>query len=253
MDWSNVAEHIRRRQLGLDLSLRAEGLPSTAGLTSNNGLSPHEAALGSPFLPQLSNPVATSGMTGYASYMQQQYMIEEQLRRDLAAKDYLIRRARLLGTLNSINSDLLAAPAAFANTRIEPDRPGITRFLSDKRVLEPARKKAKRVASAPTFTSRDGVAHSFPLPRREGEVARSARISNLSSFRSLWDRLHSPESKIMSSLAGEIFARQVGRWDDGRKKTILQASERGSPVDAGSSESKPGGKRKRHSNASVAK
>jgi hypothetical protein len=270
MDWSYLAEEIRRRQLGLDDPLGTEGLPSTTGLPSatSNGASLHGVALGSSLLLPLSNHGATNEITAYPPCLYQQYVIEEQLRRDLEAsqaQDYLIRRARLLGTLNSINANQVLAPTAFANTRIQPGFPGITEALVKESVQEPMKKKMKRViASVPTFASRDGVAHKFPLPISRGEVARPVRVSTLSSFQSLWNRLHSDKSKVKKAFVNEIFARQVGRWNDRRTKGLLQQSDMSpvsdasrrseSTVDGAGSDLKPQhGKRKRDSEMSVLK
>jgi hypothetical protein len=110
----------------------------------------------------------TCSTMDYVSYLHQRLLIEEQLRRDLVAQEWLTR-TRQVGNVNTGNVGVYEATNAFANSRIDPlvsrnSYPGSRHPLLSGIPPEPAKKKQKaKVATLPRFTSKEGVAHSFLL------------------------------------------------------------------------------------------
>ena len=153
----------------------------------------------------------------YVSYLHQRLLIEEQmqLRRDFVAQEWL-SRTRQVGNVNTGNVGVYEATNAFANSRIDPllsrnSFPGNKHPLLSATPQEPVKKKAK-VATLPRFTSKEGVAHSFPLPHPTN--ARALEISSLPGFQKVWDDLKNVrDSGQTPAFAKELFARRVVRVD----------------------------------------
>jgi hypothetical protein len=166
----------------------------------------------------------------YVSYLHQRLLIEEQLRRDLVAQEWLAS-TRQVGNVNTGNVGVYEATNAFANSRIDPlvsrnSYPGIRHPLLSGIPVEPAKKKQKaKVATLPRFTLQEGVAHSFPLPHPT--LARPIGISSLSGFQELWDSLNEDSKHVRDAgqrlpLAKEIFARRVVRLDPSLMRSKLK-------------------------------